>query len=478
MDALARALGAVRFADALDVFLLTLFFFVGIGWLRRSSSGSAARRITALGALLALLYLAADLFGLYLVEKLLEVLFLFLLIAVAVVFQADIRRLLDRLASWRPGGAVQRTGAGSPVNVLVEAVTHLAEHRTGALIAIRGADSWSSHVHGGIDLDGRISRPLLYSLFHPETPGHDGAVLVEGNRIVRFAAHLPLALRLPKESRAGGTRHAAALGLAEETDALVLVVSEERGTISIAQNGRLDVLAGTELAERLERFWVKHYSPARAQPSALLSRRTAETGAMAVGLAALSWFLFSYSGDVLYRSFEIPIEFRNLPPSYAVTEAAQMARVTLSGTAQDFEQLDPQQLSASFDLADPDVGPNQLVITEETLRMPSSLDLYDVTPRTLTVEIERQASREVPVIVRRGPGIPDSIALRPTPPTVRLLFPADVRDPPSEVRTEEVGADQLREGPPVTAKLLLPPDARLAGDQTAEVEIIAARRQQ
>src|SRR5919106_5454924 len=118
------------------------------------------------------------------------------------------------------------------VDTLTEATAHMASLKTGALIAIRGREPWASQIHGGIELGGAVSAPLLYSIFNPDTPGHDGAVLIEDDRLTRFAAHLPLAEELPEVSRYGGTRHAAAVGLSQECDALVIVVSEERGTIS------------------------------------------------------------------------------------------------------------------------------------------------------------------------------------------------------------------------------------------------------
>ena len=99
-----------------------------------------------------------------------------------------------------------------------------------------------SHVEGGIALDGRLSEPLLLSLFDPSSPGHDGAVILRGAQIERFAVHLPLSVNRAALGP-GGTRHAAALGLSERCDAICIVVSEERGTVSVARDGLLRVLA-------------------------------------------------------------------------------------------------------------------------------------------------------------------------------------------------------------------------------------------
>src|SRR6185437_5267675 len=95
---------------------------------------------------------------------------------------------------------------------------------------------------GGIELDGKLSAPVLTSIFDPHSPGHDGAVVLEGDRIRRFATHLPLSANFQQLGRTG-TRHSAALGLSEVTDALSIVVSEEQGTIAVARNGRLTRIA-------------------------------------------------------------------------------------------------------------------------------------------------------------------------------------------------------------------------------------------
>src|SRR5699024_11365592 len=115
------------------------------------------------------------------------------------------------------------------------------------------------HIHGGIKLEGEISLPFLLSIFNPESPGHDGAVLLEDHEITRFGVHLPLSTNLNRQLTSG-TRHAAALGMSEHCDALVGVVSEERGVISVAQAGHLfEVDTGSELKNILDDFWNNHY---------------------------------------------------------------------------------------------------------------------------------------------------------------------------------------------------------------------------
>ena len=107
------------------------------------------------------------------------------------------------------------------------------------MIVLQGNDPLERHINGGTNLDGIVSEPLLESLFDPHSIGHDGAVIIDGNRVTKFGCHLPLSMNTSKYENIG-LRHTAALGLAERSDAICIVVSEERGTISLAYHGKSD----------------------------------------------------------------------------------------------------------------------------------------------------------------------------------------------------------------------------------------------
>src|SRR5919109_2972486 len=229
--------------DLLDILLVSAVLYLVLAWLRLSLPRGVARRSMVAAPIAAATYALAQAFDLYLLERVLEGLLIVVLVGAVVVYQTDIRRLLDRAFTGRAPNRPQ----SRLIDTLTEATAHMAAIKMGALIAIRGREPWVSHIHGGIALGGAVSAPLLYSIFNPDTPGHDGAVLIDDERITRFAAHLPLAEELPEVSRYGGRRHAAALGLSQQCDALIIVISEERGTISVAHDGRLaaDVSAAT-----------------------------------------------------------------------------------------------------------------------------------------------------------------------------------------------------------------------------------------
>jgi len=164
----------------------------------------------------------------------------YVVFAVIVLFQADIRRALAHFGRapflrWFS----RQTGAEDAIEELVVAVTNLSSHRIGALIVIERQIGLRNYIEGGIPLDALITYDLLASIFQTTSPLHDGAVIVQGERIAAAACFLPLSVD-QKVSRQLGTRHRAALGLTEENDALAVVVSEETGIVSLAINGRLE----------------------------------------------------------------------------------------------------------------------------------------------------------------------------------------------------------------------------------------------
>ncbi len=160
-------------------------------------------------------------------------------IALIVMFQAEIRRMLARIGRVRwlgLGGQLERREV---VDDILLAVRQMAEEKRGALIVIERDIGLRTFIESGVALDARVSRDLLCSIFHPGGEMHDGAVIVQGDRVAAAACFLPLTTN-PQLSRRLGTRHRAAIGVTEETDALAIVVSEETGQISVASRGDLE----------------------------------------------------------------------------------------------------------------------------------------------------------------------------------------------------------------------------------------------
>jgi diadenylate cyclase len=188
------------------------------------------------------LFALANTFHLLVLATILQFALLGTAVTLPIVFQPELRRFLEQIGR---GGLIARPEAIDDVQQLEDAIATLAQaaiilsrQRTGALIAIEGATGLREFVESGTRLDARLSLELLLSLFVPKSPLHDGAAIVKGNQIEAAGCFLPLSENVVTESHLG-TRHRAAIGLSEQTDAVVLVISEQTGAISVARTGKL-----------------------------------------------------------------------------------------------------------------------------------------------------------------------------------------------------------------------------------------------
>ena len=246
MDIVLERLQLFGLSAFIDVGIVAFFLYLLLILLKRTRSQSILGGIL----FLLLLYVGSSFAGLKLTALILKYFFTFVFIILVVVFQRELRNFFELVFVFGIFARQKAKSASeSTREEIVEALQYLAGRKIGALIVIAGIESVDDHLEGGFELGGHVSRPLLLSIFDPSSPGHDGAVVIEGDLVSRFGAHLPLAERFNFKNM--GTRHRAALGLSEQTDALVLVVSEERGTISVAQHGRLVVLDDVAATEKV-----------------------------------------------------------------------------------------------------------------------------------------------------------------------------------------------------------------------------------
>lgn len=187
-----------------------------------------------------------------LIRTVLETVFQYGAIAALVVFQPELRAALARMGQSRFFRIFMKIRNREIVDELVEAVEKLSQSGTGAIIALEQEVGLDEYAQTGRPVQARVSADLLATIFTPYSPLHDGAVIVSGDSIRAAGAILPLT-QTPLSDRSLGTRHRAAIGLSEESDAVVIVVSEETSRISIARAGRLDVgVSPDELREALE----------------------------------------------------------------------------------------------------------------------------------------------------------------------------------------------------------------------------------
>ena len=369
--------------DVVDVALVAALLFVAILGLRRSGAALAVVGFGLLGAV----YWTAQRFDLTLTERILQAFFAVFVIVLVIVFQEDLRRLVERIGVWGLRRRAPRT-PDSAADALVRSVTQLVRTRRGALIVIPGREPLDRHVEGGVRIDARVTEPLLLSLFDPNSPGHDGAVLMRGDRVDRFAVHLPLS-----EDRAqlagAGTRHAAALGLAESCDALVIVVSEERGSVSIARDGQLRLLSGPDgLMEELHGF-----ADATAPAGAGVLRASLERwpeALMAMAGAVVLWFVFVAGSGLVEVTRTAPVVVENLPEGWVLEMVEPSSvEVLVEGPRRQVYLAGNGELSVHVDALLVQLGRRTFTLSPESVQHPPGLEVLGLEPSRVRLSVAR-----------------------------------------------------------------------------------------
>ncbi len=375
--------GESLLVEIVDLALGTALVFSLLVWLKDARGRLAFAVVTVVGLGYALSLQA----GLILTARLLQATLLVSAVMLLFVFQEDLRRRFERIAA-----VVLRRSTPAPADVLdtvVRAAFSLAGSRHGALIVIPGHDPIELNVEGGIPLDGLVTENLLLSLFDPHSPGHDGAVVIRRDRVARFAVHLPLSTRF-EELGAHGTRHAAGLGLAERCDAACVVVSEEKGEVSIAIQGRLHpVGTPVELEGRLRSLPTTASEPApRQRTIRSLARRYGLALPVAVLVTLLLWALVVPGSQAVTRTVPVPVQVENLPPGYVLEAVSpQTVRITVSGPRRTLFFLDPEALEVRLDAFLVREGRRTFEVTPSAIIRPTSLEVRQVNPSRVLLTV-------------------------------------------------------------------------------------------
>lgn len=289
---LDQILPNIWWADLLDIAIIAILLYWVLVLFRQMKSSFVILGLV----ILALIYAVSNILHLALTLTIFRIFFSVIVIGLIVIFQKELRRFFEiivyeviAIGSWRR----LRTTilASEHIDDIVHVTERLAQQKVGMLIVIQGKESLEYHIQGGFELNGQISEPLLQSIFDPSTPGHDGAVVIVGNRVAKFAAHLPLSEDF-QQIKQYGTRHSAALGIAEQSDALSIIVSEEKGTTAVARNGKLRLIETTAaLQKEIERFAEEKSSAGRRVS---FVEHNMQEKLLAITLALLLWYVMVY----------------------------------------------------------------------------------------------------------------------------------------------------------------------------------------
>jgi uncharacterized protein (TIGR00159 family) len=395
-------------------------------------------------------------------------------IIIIVVFRNEIRTVLQvrnvKAFLWGLPNREQY----SPVDIISGAIFEMAGKRIGALLVFPGIQDLGEVVHGGIPWNGQISHEMLMSIFWPNGPVHDGAAIIKGKQIVEVGAILPLTRRhdLPSEY---GTRHRAAAGLAEETDALIVVVSEERGKVSVAKDRALIPIENARaLSQAIKRHLkMPEISPTRQRKREML--KLAAAGFISFLIISGIWLGFTRGQDTII-ALNVPIEYVNRPASYEILDTSvDEARLQLFGSSALIRSLSPEQVAVRVNLSKATKGPNTFAITQDDVILPPGISLNRIKPSTLEVTLDTPATKQIPVQVDwtgRLPSGMDLTNVSVSPATVSVTGGSTTLSKVDTIYTCPVRLDNLSRSGTTTAEVVLsPPSIKLSSNSTGLVTI-------
>ncbi|MHB8772458.1 MAG: diadenylate cyclase [Syntrophales bacterium] len=467
-----------RIPDILDIAIIAVMISALLIWFKDRAS-----RFVFLGiSLLGVIYLLAHFFQLYLTTVVLQAFFAILLFVLVVIFQEDLRRFFERLALL---GRFRKkifavTAFNESAEIIAQTAADLARKKIGALIVLQGEDPLDRHLTGGSNLDGLLSQPLLESIFDPHSIGHDGAVLIDGNRVMRFGCHLPLSANAALHGNLG-LRHTAALGLSERSDAVCIVVSEERGTISLARGERIEEIPNASaLRIELETFFAKRMPPVKRRLIRSWLRQNPREKVIALVLACILWMIFGYQHETIRRDFAVPILYLNAPVEWVMEEPkVTEVKVTLMGPAQAFQLLHQESLKVSLDLKQLRPGTQDITLTRDMVKVPSNLTVAAISPERIRVVTSRLLPLTVPIEVLTENTPPRGLVVQnitASPSEVKVLIPRRLRGKRIRILTEPIDLSLLDVQKVFTPALRYPPDIQFPGGKPPMIRVIVKTR--
>jgi len=361
----------------------------------------------------------------------------------------------------------------TPCDIVADVVFDFAKERTGALIIFPGKEDIRGVIQKSIKWDGKLSREMLHTIFEKNSPVHDGAVIVQGDRITDVSVILPLSTN-PNLPNYFGTRHRAAVGLTEVTDALVVVVSEERGVVSISKGGEITPVSQKDVFVQILR---KHLGLTEQEKEGLRKARLefALVGLVSLGLITGTWISFTKGYDTVL-AYNVPIEYTNRPPGLEIMEtSASFVKVELVGAGPVIRFIKPDQISIRVDLSNAVSGKNTYTITKDNITLPPGVTLSKVTPQFLDVFLDEVVEKFLPVQVDWVGTISKELLVTKVdldPSRVRVLGGKKVLEGIETVYTEKVQVEMINSDTIITSRLVLTPASlKLVPGQREKVNI-------
>ncbi|MDY6790915.1 MAG: diadenylate cyclase [Thermodesulfobacteriota bacterium] len=377
--------------DFADILFLTFVAYHLYIWFKETRALRVLIGLLVLGAI----YSLAKMWGFFLTTRVFQVLWQVLLILLLILFQSEIRQVLEKVSPLRYLRSRKRNFHGVFLKDLVGTVFELADEKTGALIVLVRNDNPDEFLHAGHTIMALPEPSLIKSIFSHLSPAHDGAAVISQDRLTKMGCILPLSEKkgIPEQY---GTRHRAALGLSEKTDVVCLVVSEERSEVSTVADGEIQTWQKPELLAEKLKDWLGITKSPSVTPKEILSavfikNWRAKLGAMA--MVSIAWLILASQQEVKI-SITAQVKHVNIPSELVLDKhSAKTVSLGLSGSRNSIKSLKEQDVRVYVDLKKLSSGTHQIRLFAKNIDLPLGVNINHVTPKNIRVILNRQQEK-------------------------------------------------------------------------------------
>jgi diadenylate cyclase len=454
MEMITSFFSSIRWQDVVDVALNSYILFRLYVLFR----GTTVFRVLTGIALLWIFQRIAVSIGLIVTSWAIQGIIAVAALIIIIVFRNEIRSVLQAKNLKAILWGFPHRQIHTPIEIIVESISELSRRHCGALIVIPEKEDIEDMIQSGVPWNGSISKEMLISIFWPGNPVHDGAVIIRGDRVTEVRVILPLSKRNDFPS-SYGTRHRAAIGLAEATDALVLVVSEESGSVVMAKGSSVFNIRGKrELTQKMQEHLdvTTKYSSRRVKEK----RQIALAALVSVVFVTGVWGSFSRGLETLI-TLEIPVEYINRDPGMEVFDTSINAvRLYLSGSGALIRSIRPEQVKVKLDLSKAVVGLNTLTIKNEDITLPPGVLLKRVEPSLIELTLDVLTEKELPIQVDWSGKLPEHLVLHGAtlvPDKTRVIGGSQILKNISTLYTEKASLTNINKSGTITINLALNP---------------------
>ena len=387
-------LSNIGFPDILDILLISIVSYQLFIWFWGTKAFKALIGIVLLSGV----FILAKSWGLFLTTWVFQILWQVFVILLIILFQKEIRQMLERFNPLKTMGMKHDKISNGWIPEFSDWAFDSAGKRIGAVVIFERTDLVSDLVTRGIPMECEPQPEILNSIFYKQSPLHDGAILISAGKITKVSCYLPLSTRedLPQE---WGTRHRAALGLSEQCNAWVLVISEERGEVSFAFDNQVKKIKDAkELSFLLETEVFNEKEPEIKMRQVILSwfTRRYRIKAAVSSLVFILWLVFAGQQNFEKR-IELPLDYRNIPEGLVVSSPAiANISVTCRGLRKDISLLSKENIISSLDLVSAKKGKHFQNITPANLTLPNDrIDIVNISPSRIELIIEKAPKLDI-----------------------------------------------------------------------------------